>query len=106
MLALPLAAFAQQAVDYGSIGGQVTDPSGAVVQGARVSARHDDTNVVTTTVTDGEGRFRFPFLKVGPYEVVVRQAGFRDASRRLTLTAGSAFELPIALDVGDTRRRP
>ncbi len=100
MLALPLAAFAQQAVDYGSIGGQVTDPSGAVVQGARVSARHHDTNVVTTTVTDDEGRFRFPFLKIGPYDVVVRQQGFQDASRRLTLTVGSAFELPVGLTVG------
>ncbi len=100
MLALPLAAFAQQTVDYGSIGGQVTDPSGAVVQGARVSARHHDTNVVTTTVTDDEGRFRFPFLKIGPYDVVVRQQGFQDASRRLTLTVGSAFELPVGLTVG------
>ena len=51
-LSLSPAAFGQQAVDYGSIGGQVTDPSGGVVQGAHVSARHGGTNVTTTTATD------------------------------------------------------
>ncbi len=104
-LSLSPAAFGQQAVDYGSIGGQVTDPSGGVVQGARVSARHGDTNVTTTTATDREGRFRFPFLKVGTYEIVVRQAGFREAMQRVSLAAGSAFQLPIALDVGELDAR-
>src|SRR5262249_48225493 len=33
-------------------------------------------------------------------ELVVRLQGFRDATRSLTLTVGSAFELPIALTVG------
>ena len=57
--------------------------------------------MTTTTATDREGRFRFPFLKVGTYEIVVRQAGFREAMQRVSLAAGSAFQLPIALDVGN-----
>ncbi len=100
LLALPTATFAQQAVDFGSIGGRITDTSGAVIRGAQVHARHGATNVLSQTVTDDEGRFRFPFLKVGPYDVVVHQDRFRDATRKVTLTAGSAFQLPIALDVG------
>jgi hypothetical protein len=38
-------AVAQQKVDYASLSGRVTDPQGAVVQGAKVSARQTDTNV-------------------------------------------------------------
>jgi hypothetical protein len=93
-------ASAQETVNYASVSGRVTDPSGAVVAGARVDARQTDTNAAATTETDREGRFRFPYLRVGPYEIVVRQPGFADATRRLTLTLGSAFDLPVSLTVG------
>src|SRR5687768_14748599 len=66
---LHAAAGAQQSVDVASISGRVTDPSGAVVAGAQVAARHIHTNVTATTATDTEGRFRLPYLKIGPYEI-------------------------------------
>ena len=91
---------AQQSIDDASVSGRVTDPSGAVVPGAQVTVRHADTNLTGATVTDQEGRFRFPYLRVGSYEITVRQRGFRDVTRLLTLTAGAAFELPVALTVG------
>jgi hypothetical protein len=97
VLALAVPGLAQQTVDFASVGGRVTDPSGAVVAGASVTVRQTTTNVVSTAETDREGRFRFPYLRVGPYEVSVRQAGFREAAQALELTAGAAFELPIAL---------
>jgi hypothetical protein len=97
VLALAVSGLAQQTVDFASVGGRVTDPSGAVVAGASVTVRQTTTNVVSTAETDREGRFRFPYLRVGPYEVSVRQAGFREAAQALELTAGAAFELPIAL---------
>ncbi len=99
VLAWPGPVFSQQTVDYASISGRVTDPSGAVVPGATVTARQTETNVMSTAVTDLGGRFRFPYLRVGPYEVVVRLDGFRDTTQRLVLTLGSAFELPMTLDV-------
>jgi hypothetical protein len=99
MLTGALPALAQQSIDYGSVSGRVIDPSGAVVAGAIVTVRHVERNVTSSAVTDREGRFRFPYLKVGSYDVTVRQAGFKDAARTLTLAAGSAFELPIALAV-------
>jgi hypothetical protein len=101
MLAWAFRGFAQQSVDYASIGGRVLDPSGAAVAGARVSARHIDTNVTTTAVTEGSGRFRLPALRIGNYELIVRQAGFKDASVQLTLSAGAAFEVPVSLQVAD-----
>ena len=53
-------ALAQETVNSASVSGRVTDPQGAVVPGALVTARQTDTNVTRETVTDGEGRFRFP----------------------------------------------
>jgi hypothetical protein len=76
-----------------------------VVAGAQVSARQTATNVTSTAATDREGRFRFPYLRVGPYEVVVRQVGFQDVTRPLTLTVASAFELPITLAVAGVDAR-
>ena len=93
------AAAAQETINTATISGRVTDPQGSVVPGAQVTARQTDTNVARETVTDTEGRFRFPYLQVGPYQVTVRLQSFQDATRALTLTVGSAFEVPIALSV-------
>jgi hypothetical protein len=99
LLGCPHPGHAQQAVDYGSVSGRVIDPSGGAVPGASVAARHTDTNVVAETTTDAVGRFRFPYLKVGAYEIVIHQQGFADATRRLTVSAGAAFELPVTLAI-------
>ncbi len=99
-LACPAArAAAQATVNTASVSGRVLDAQGAVVPGAQVVARQVDTNVSAATVTDSAGRFRFPSLKVGPYEITARLAGFRDATERVTLSVGSAFNLPLKLAV-------
>jgi Carboxypeptidase regulatory-like domain len=97
--AYPSTAGAQETINYASLGGRVTDPQGAVVPGAEVLVRQTETNLTAQATTDAEGRFRFPYLKVGPYEVVIKQQGFADVTRRLTLTVGAAFELPVSLKV-------
>ncbi|MEZ5419519.1 MAG: TonB-dependent receptor [Vicinamibacterales bacterium] len=92
-------AIAQESINLGSISGRVSDDQGAVVPGASVSARQVETDVTATVVTDDRGRFRLPFLRVGDYDLTVRLDGFEDVRRRLTLSAGSAFEMPIVLRV-------
>src|SRR5207253_2519878 len=84
----------QETINSASVSGRVTDPQGAVVPGAQITARLTETNVTTETVTDQQGRFRFPSLKVGAYQIKVHLQGFADVTRVLTLTVGSAFELP------------
>src|SRR5579875_498299 len=90
---------AQESVNGGALSGRVADPSGAVISGAQVTARQVETNLTATTVTDGEGRFRFAYLRVGRYELTIHKEGFRDATRDLTLSAGSAFEVPVSLAI-------
>ena len=67
--------------------------------GARVTARQIETNTARDAVSDTEGRFRFPYLRLGPYEISVEHAGFSGAMRRLDLTVGAAFDLPIRLEL-------
>src|SRR5476649_2725271 len=100
VFAAPLGGFAQETINSASVSGRVTDPQGGVVPGAQVMARQTETNVAAETTTGQDGRFRFPYLKVGPYAIKVHLQGFTDATRALTLTVGSAFDLPIALAVG------
>lgn len=90
---------AQQTVDVGSISGRVLDDTGGAVPGATVQATHQATNIAATAITDAQGRFRFPYLKIGPYDITVTLSGFKDASRHVTVAAGSAFEMPITLPV-------
>jgi len=93
---------AQETVNSASLGGLVSDPSGRVVLGAQVIARQTDTNLTRTTTTGQEGRFRFPYLKVGPYEIKVQAKGFAEVTRLLSVTVGAAYELPIQLSIGAT----
>jgi hypothetical protein len=97
LCAAPAGALAQETVNYASVSGRVTDPQGAVVAGAQVLARQTEINIARAAVTDAEGRFRFPYLRLGPYEISVRGQGFADSTRRLNLTVGAAFDLPIVL---------
>lgn len=93
----PPVASAQETINSASVSGRVTDPSGSVIPGAQVIARQTETNLTSSTTTDTYGRFRFATLRLGPYQIKVQQPGFGDALRSVTLTVGSAFELPITL---------
>jgi hypothetical protein len=61
----------------GSITGEVTDPSGAVVTGAQVVAHCLDTGVDTPATTNSAGLFHIDFLPIGQYQVSVQANGFK-----------------------------
>jgi hypothetical protein len=90
---------AQETINHASVSGRVRDPQGGAVSGAHVIARHTGTNVRSETTTESDGRFRLPYLRVGPYELTVRRDGFADARRSLTLTLGAAFDLEFVLAI-------
>jgi hypothetical protein len=90
---------AQETIHQATIAGRVLDSQGAAVPGATVSVRQTETNVAVQALTEADGRFRFPYLKIGPYELTVKLQGFQDAIRALVLSAGSAFDISITLQV-------
>lgn len=64
----------------GSITGEVTDSSGAVVPGARVVAHSLDTGVDTPTTTNAAGVYHVEFLPIGHYQATVEASGFDTAT--------------------------
>lgn len=98
-LLIPTCVSAQESIHFASVSGRVIDPSGGVVNGAEVRARHIETNASSAVTTDRDGRYRFAYLRVGSYEIGVRSQGFAEAKRTVNLTLGAAFELPFNLTV-------
>ena len=64
----------------GSVTGEVTDPSGAVISGASVVAHNLDTNVDTPTTTNASGLYRIEFLPIGHYQLSAKANGFELAT--------------------------
>ncbi len=92
-------AHAQEAVNRGTVTGRVVDAQGALVPGVRVTLRQTETNGRLSATTDTNGQFRFPYLRIGPYELTAQLQGFREHTRGLVLSAGSAFDLSITLEL-------
>jgi hypothetical protein len=69
-----------QGID-GRLRGEVTDPSGAVVAGAKVTATNVATNISTETTTSASGTYSFPNLLPGVYKVTVEVGGFTTYTR-------------------------
>ena len=61
----------------GTILGTVTDPSGAVVAGANVTAKNTGTGLERSTQTSGDGSYSLPELPIGTYNVTITQSGFQ-----------------------------
>lgn len=79
--------FAQQTL--GAINGNVTDSSGAVVQGATVKARSLATNLEVTAQTKNDGSFAIADLPIGTYEVTLSKEGFQTAKYPQIIVQGS-----------------
>ena len=65
-----------------SFSGTVTDNSGAVVAGAKVTITALATNAAREAVTDDTGRYLVPLLGVGDYTLHVEAAGFKPADAK------------------------
>src|SRR5215469_17023747 len=84
-----------------NLSGVVTDPSGAAVSAATVTARSLDTGLSRTSSTDQSGRFRFYALPVGLYEVRVTKEGFAEGIRSgIRLAVGQDANADLSLRVG------
>jgi hypothetical protein len=77
----------------GSVNGTVTDPSGAVVPNAKVTATNTDTGVATETTSNNDGIYNIRFLQIGNYKVSIEAPGFA------TSTYG-----PFALETGQNAK--
>jgi Carboxypeptidase regulatory-like domain len=100
LVAIPVVAVAQ--ITTATIVGTVTDPGGAQVPSASVTARNVDTGLTRTVVSGEDGSFRLEFLPVGNYVVeVTATSGFKKANRGgIVLQINDTARVDIALEVG------
>ena len=86
----------------GSFGGSVTDPQSAVIPGASITARHNETNTAYTATTNEAGRFRMPNVRLGAYTVTAEADGFkRSIVTGVRVEVGTTSTLTIPLEVGE-----
>jgi carboxypeptidase family protein/TonB-dependent receptor-like protein len=76
VLLLPLLGFGQ--LDRSSLNGTVTDPNGARVPGALVTALQSSTGLTRRTETSSQGAYALDGLPIGRYTVVFSKAGFSE----------------------------
>jgi len=101
LLSLLCASFAHGQEGRGLIIGQVTDPQGAVVPNATVSAVRAGTQQRYSGQTNSGGDFSIPYLLPGVYTITVEAAGFKKAERtNVSVDVAGKVNLNIALDVG------
>ena len=83
------------------ITGSVTDPTGAVLPNAKVTARNEATGVSYTAQTSSAGTYSFDSVPVGNYEIKVEAQGFRTySSTANVLTVGAPLVVDAAMQVG------
>src|SRR4051812_11702195 len=75
LLVMPFTISAQ--VLYGSVTGNVTDPAGAAIPGAKVQATNVGTNSTKDTTTDANGLYQFTNLQPGVYKITVAAPSFK-----------------------------
>ena len=86
-----------------SITGTVTDPSGAAVTGATLTATSAERGIVYTATTNDSGLYRLSELPVGIYDLKVKKDGFAVASHAgFVLTLNQVARIDITMKIGQT----
>src|ERR1700722_962021 len=94
--------FAQTA-STGTVSGQVTDPQAAVVKGAAVGLLDTATNLMHSTKTNDAGRYDFPNVAPGTYDLTVNSPGFALAKiSTQKVEVGLSLTLNVSLQIGTT----
>jgi len=85
-----------------TLAGRVTDPTGAVVAGARIEARAPSTGAVSSTTSAADGHYQIPFLTPGEYVLTAEKEGFRRSVRDgVRLLVAERASVDFTLSVGE-----
>ena len=88
----------------GRILGRITDPSGAVLSGAKVTATNDATGVGHDANANDSGDYAFPDLPVGTYSLTFDLTGFKKSIRHgIALDVNQVITLNMTMQLGATQ---
>ncbi len=94
--------FAQSGSNSGTVVGTVTDGSGAVVVGAKVTIKNAISGYERSTVTDQTGKYTFSNLPFNPYHVQISAPGFDAYHHDVDVHSPVAINVTDALKIGGT----
>ena len=104
ILCLAVSGFAQS-TNSGDLRGTVTDPTGAVVPGAKVTLVNTETGVTTELTTNDAGIYDSVSIRPGKYRITVTKEGFGTMVRDgVTLDVG-ILNIPVQLSVGSATQQ-
>src|ERR1700685_3079236 len=90
----------------GSIRGTVSDPSGAVVQAAAVTAKQIETGLTRLAVTDKQGEYVLVELPIGHYQLEVQAKGFETYLQQgISLDVDQTATVAVHLKLGSEKQR-
>jgi hypothetical protein len=92
-------------VATGSLAGTITDPNGASVPGADITAVSTITGSRLTTQTSAAGLYVFPAIPVSTYTLTVEKAGFKRISQQnIEIRVAQRLDLNLTLEIGDVQQ--
>lgn len=90
-----------QTASTGALTGTVSDPTGAVVAGANVTATNESTAASRSVVSGSDGTYRIAALPPGSYRVEINSRGFKTATvPRISVVVTEIIRLNVQLEVG------
>src|SRR5215813_7605413 len=92
---------AQSLGSAGTVSGVVSDPDGAVVDGATVVIQNPVTGYRRAATTDTAGAFRFSDVPQNNYQLTVSANGFSSVSQSLSVRTSVPISVNVPLTVGD-----
>jgi hypothetical protein len=86
-----------------SLRGTVTDPSGGIVAGAKITLTNTATNIARQSVTGGDGGYLFELLQPGTYKLTVSHPGFATFTQTgIVLEVNQNGRLDVKLELGQS----
>ena len=102
LLLLSAGSMAWAQAGRGGINGTVTDPSGAVVPGAKVTLSNHATGIAQSTISTAAGLYSFVSLNPGSYKITAARSGFETIARdNVVVSVDQASVVNISLLVGN-----
>src|SRR5690242_11434401 len=90
---------------YGSLVGNVTDPNGAAIPAALVTATEQNTGIAKDTKTDSGGGYQFVDLQPGTYRLRVSVSGFKTMERPdIPVALNTVMRADAVLEVGNVQQ--
>ena len=89
-----------------TLSGRISDPTGAAIPGATVTATNVETGIARTALTDPSGRYRLLELPIGCYEMRAAKSGFAEGTRRgISLVIGQDATADMSLHLGEVKEQ-